>query len=228
MLEDTDGTLLNSALQSGRRLVLSSAGKLILNDPKYKPVMTAPRPIPTAAVASVVNQQQHTSPGKRTQFVPAASVSTLNNNHNIHNNGAHSSGVRFETLRKKPTLFMPSKSTTIGGGGVVQSSAMMAGAATTSSMAASNPALPLKTNKVIKILSAEEFKQMCGANAAAGSTLKKISTESFQKGQLKYQTISNSNILTQLTRKKPILNKIKLGTLSQATKVSPDLLQPLC
>lgn len=32
--DDTDNSMINSALQSGRKLILSDAGKLILNDPK--------------------------------------------------------------------------------------------------------------------------------------------------------------------------------------------------
>lgn len=172
MLEDTDDTLLNSALQSGRRLVLSGAGKLILNDPKYKPLMAAATARPAAGPVMPV-ASSNTSPTKKTIFVPASTLS----------NGSNQ--IRFDTLRKK-AIFMPSKS--MVGGGVptpIGTVAQPASATVATRPAVSTAAMPLKTNKVIKILTAEEFKEMCGAKAAAGSTLKKISTESFQKGALK-------------------------------------------
>lgn len=40
LTDDTDNTLFNSALQNGRKLVLSDAGKLLLNDIKYKKFVT--------------------------------------------------------------------------------------------------------------------------------------------------------------------------------------------
>lgn len=39
LTDDTDNTLFNSALQNGRKLVLSDAGKLLLNDIKYKKIV---------------------------------------------------------------------------------------------------------------------------------------------------------------------------------------------
>lgn len=159
MIEDADGTLLNSALQSGRKLVVSDAGKLILNDPKFKRVFstephkfsasnsTATRPAPPAVVSS--------SGVPRT--VPKFT------------NGVPSNAIRLEQMRKKPPVFTQPVSTTkppTAAGGV-------------------GNGLPLKTNKVIKILSAEEFKQMCGAANSSSNTLKRISTESLQNGSLK-------------------------------------------
>lgn len=180
MLEDTDDTLLNSALQSGRRLVLSGAGKLILNDPKYKPLMTATTSTATRPALPLAGSS--TSPGKKTIYVPAATLAAANAAHpsavGLANGNATANQIRFEALRKK-TIFMPSKST-IGGG-----SGQHAKTLTAMTARAAMPTMPLKTNKVIKILTAEEFKEMCGAKAAAGSTLKKISTDTFHKGELK-------------------------------------------
>lgn len=45
LADDTENTLFNSALQNGRKLVLSDAGKLILNDMKYKKIVTTPSDI---------------------------------------------------------------------------------------------------------------------------------------------------------------------------------------
>lgn len=198
MLEDTDGTLLNSALQNGRRLVLSDAGKMILNDPKYKPMlMRQPqqqqppasnhqhRPSQASAshAPSSGNNSSSTSPHKQpaNTFVPGMPLQQQH--HQQQAFGASSSStqqppIRFEAMRKKPTIIMPPGS---------RARPPMAGASNAMQTVpnAASATLPLKTNKVIKILSAEEFKQMCGANAAAGNTLKKISTESLQKGALK-------------------------------------------
>lgn len=147
MIEDNDrdGTLLNSALQSGRKLVVSDAGKLVLNN--FKVLAAAG---PTSTVSTPTRPAPVT-----TSSVPRPSLAKF------ATNGIPSNAIRFEQLRKK-TVFMPAKP------------------------AAANLAngMPLKTNKVIKILSAEEFKQMCGANAG-NNTLKRISTESLHNGSLK-------------------------------------------
>lgn len=159
MIEDADGTLLNSALQSGRKLVISDAGKLILNDPKFKRVFSteqhkfsAPNP------SSIVSTLPRSAP-LPTSGVPRPIPK-------FTANGIPSNAIRLEQLRKKPTAVNPPP-----------------GAASNKPMMAAN-GLPLKTNKVIKILSAEEFKQMCGANSS-NNTLKRISTESLQNGSLK-------------------------------------------
>lgn len=154
MIEDADGTLLNSALQSGRKLVVSDAGKLILNDPKFKRVFsTEPHKFSTANTKAV------TRPA-----APAATSSAARPLPKFTTNGIPSNAIRLEQLRKKPTAFTPPSASkpmpTMGNG------------------------MPLKTNKVIKILSAEEFKQMCGANSSS-NTLKRIATDSLQNGNLK-------------------------------------------
>ena len=161
MLDDTDNTLLNSALQSGRKLVLSDAGKLILNDPKFKRVL--PSPINTvsncAAVASTTPQLLQLS-ATTNNLTPVIAV----NQSAATTTTTAAGSVKLEGIRKKPSILMST------GGGVGLGGSIV-----------SKPNLPLKTNKVIKILSAEEFKQMCGANNT--STLKKISTD--YSGQVK-------------------------------------------
>lgn len=118
--DDTDNTLINSALQSGRKLILSDAGKLILNYPK----------------------------GAR-NGISGMSASELSL-HNI---------IKTESaIKKKPALVMPALSPAKG-------------------------ATALKTNKVIKILSAEEFTKMCGAKGP-NNTFKKV--ESLQNGSVRY------------------------------------------
>lgn len=172
--EDTDGTLLNSALQGGRQLVLSDAGKLILNDPKYKTVMAArpaPAPATTTAAASRTPSTTSTINGSKSPATPlttttttAAATATQNANRqtifvaaNTQNQQFNQSNstlgpIRFETMRKKPNaVFVPNKSSAVA-------------STTAGATAAANG---VKPNKVIKILSAEEFKQLCGANAAS-------------------------------------------------------------
>lgn len=157
MIEDADGTLLNSALQSGRKLVVSDAGKLILNDPKFKRVFSAePQKYSnSAAMISTPTRPAPITTSSNTRQVPRFST-----------NGIPSNAIRLEQLRKKPAVFVPSvtnktvPNNNVGNG------------------------MPLKTNKVIKILSAEEFKQMCGANSSS-NTLKRISTDNLQNGSLK-------------------------------------------
>lgn len=107
--EDTETSLISSALESGRKLVLSEGGKLLLNDTKFKKTNIFDSPILT------------TSPNE-----------VLTNSVKI---------------AKKPQIIIPN-----------------------------NKNMPLmKTNKVIKILSAEEFKQMCGGDVT--NALKKFSTD---------------------------------------------------
>lgn len=118
--DDTDNTLINSALQSGRKLILSDAGKLLLNYSK----------------------------GTR-NGISGMSASELSL-HNI---------IKTESaIKKKPALVMPALSPAKG-------------------------ATALKTNKVIKILSAEEFTKMCGAKGP-NNTFKKV--ESLQNGSVRY------------------------------------------
>lgn len=155
MLDDTDSTLLNSALQSGRKLVLSDAGKLILNDPKFRKTLpsTVSQPPPLVSTSMSVTQQ---------------AVSTV---------PFQTGTLKFENLRKKP-VFTPVTQQALTNGTVVSNNT------TTSTNSTTGKSMPLKTNKVIKILSAEEFKLMCG-NGVGGNTLKKISTESFPNGPIK-------------------------------------------
>lgn len=146
MLDDTDSTLLNSALQSGRKLVLSDAGKLILNDPKFKKIMPVvqtskpPSLISTSSVTATVSQSDGAIPPN---------------------------SIKLEQFRKQKPIVMPFPNSGL-----------------TNNIVARSKTLPLKTNKVIKILSAEEFKLMCGANTST-NTLKKISSDTFQNGQIK-------------------------------------------
>lgn len=107
-VDDADNTIINSALQSGRKLILSDAGKqLMLNYPK---TMT---PDASSTIAT------------HPEFVKSES-------------GA--------IKRKSPAILMPNMQSKTGS---------------------------LKTNKVIKILSAEEFNKMC-AGKMTNNAFKKL------------------------------------------------------
>lgn len=119
--DDTDDSVINSAIQSGRKLILSDAGKLILNYPK----------IMKNGICSTSTDQTFRNIIKTDSAV-----------------------------KKKPALVMPTLSP------------------------AKNAAL--KTNKVIKILSAEEFNKMCGGKGAnAASAFKKVLSDSAQNGSIR-------------------------------------------
>lgn len=79
MIDDTENTLFNSALQNGRKLVLSDAGKLLLNDLKLKkPIFTATNsisqqqqaPPPTLTSIATPQQQQTAAMTMATQKTP--------------------------------------------------------------------------------------------------------------------------------------------------------------
>ncbi|XP_037050696.1 ankyrin repeat domain-containing protein 50 [Bradysia coprophila] len=168
MQEDTDNTLITSALQSGRQLVLSDAGKLLLNDPKFRKSI---QPMTAAKQCNIMTSPTSTNTATMTKSSIGAST------------------FKFEYVKKKPTILAPNAKS-----------------------------MPLETNKVIKILSAEEFKLMVGNNSGNFKTSK-------TPGLIRYQTIkhSNSSPITQLVkRKNPIENipngKMKIGPLAGTIK----------
>lgn len=116
-VDDADNTIINSALQSGRKLILSDAGKQLISN--------YPKTVKTGASSTT------TSTGDRT-------IAT------------HTEFVKSESgamKRKAPAILMPNKQTG-----------------------------SLKTNKVIKILSAEEFNRMC-AGKMTNNAFKKLPTD---------------------------------------------------
>lgn len=81
MQEDTDNTLITSALQSGRQLVLSDAGKLLLNDPKFR------KSIPS------VTKQTNIMTSAANAKVPVTTKPSI-----------APSMFKFEYVKKKPTI----------------------------------------------------------------------------------------------------------------------------
>lgn len=113
--DNTDNSLITSAIQSGRKLVLSEAGKIVLNDPKFRKIL--------------MDKQTTSTTIRKNQIFDG-------NHHN-----------KIET--KKPGIMVQNKN------------------------------FPLTTHKVIKILSAEQFKQMC--DGGLSSAFKKNSFDSGTK-----------------------------------------------
>lgn len=94
MQEDTDNTLITSALQSGRQLVLSDAGKLLLNDPKFR------KSIPTIG-------------GKQSNIMNAVSAKGVTTSTPLTKSSmGPSSTFKFEYVKKKPTMLAPTNATT--------------------------------------------------------------------------------------------------------------------
>lgn len=119
--DESDSSLITNAIQSGRKLVLSEAGKIVLNDPKFRKMFTDSPPHPSQAVT----------------------LPKPDNSLAVFQSSSSSSPVKI-VQKKMPIL--PSKN------------------------------FPLKTNKVIKILSAEQFKQICGGDLT--NALKKFTNDS--------------------------------------------------
>lgn len=86
MQEDTDNSLITSALQSGRQLVLSDAGKLFLNDPNFKNTLPSKQSIPTPSL-----------PSSKTPVVTKPSTGPP--------------PLKFDYLKKKPTILGPNTKT---------------------------------------------------------------------------------------------------------------------
>lgn len=118
--DDSDSSLITNALQSGRKLVLSEAGKIVLNDPKFRKMFTDSPPHSSQAAAPMNTNKSENS----LAVVQASPVKIIQ--------------------KKMPII--PSKN------------------------------FPLKTNKVIKILSAEQFKQICGRDLT--NAIKKFTNDS--------------------------------------------------
>lgn len=125
--DDSGSSLITSAIQSGRKIVLSEAGKFALNETRMQST-----PPTTKKTIKIIKK---TSPYM---------VSQHHQNQNQHR-----------------------QSMIHGGGGGGGSGGGSGGGGGT-----------IKTNKVIKILSAEEFKQICGGEV---SGLKKIASSDYRK-----------------------------------------------
>jgi GA-binding protein transcription factor, beta len=117
--EHENNSMLHSALQSGRKLVLSEAGKLGLNDLKMKISS------PSATVS------RHVRSMKKTQYHPYQMASSVASTTSTTN-----------TMQKTQSMVQ-------------------------------------RTNKIIKILSAEEFKQMCGGDIS--NAFRKYPTHEIKK-----------------------------------------------
>lgn len=118
--DDTDNSIIHSALQSGRKLILSDAGKMILNYP------------------NATNIKNGTPDQMLQNMIRATDAGP----------------IKRKAIMVGPAMVSPGK-----------------GAA-------------LKTNKVIKLLSAEEFNKMCGNKGANNATtFKKLVNDNSSSAQ---------------------------------------------
>ncbi|XP_055619896.1 GA-binding protein subunit beta-2 [Toxorhynchites rutilus septentrionalis] len=124
--DDSGSSLITSAIQSGRKIVLSEAGKFALNETRVQPNMTT--------VPSTVSPSVSTTTKKTIKIIKKTTPYAVPQQHGQHRQTSSHGHA--------------------GSGGTI------------------------KTNKVIKILSAEEFKQICGGEVGG---LKKISSTDYRK-----------------------------------------------
>ncbi|XP_055607067.1 uncharacterized protein LOC129754856 [Uranotaenia lowii] len=130
--DDSASSLITSAIQSGRKIVLSEAGKFALKETRVQPASTSQQTTSSSTVSG--GSTMPTTTKKTIKIIKKSSPYVVpQHGHRQSMLGGHGHG---------------------GGGG---------GGGT------------IKTNKVIKILSAEEFKQICGGEV---SGIKKISSGS--------------------------------------------------
>lgn len=140
MQEDTDNTLITSALQSGRQLVLSDAGKLLLNDPKFR------KSIPTIGKQS---NMMINSTSTKTPLTPVTAKSR----------------IKFEYFKQKPSVQHPTSNTKSM---PLETNKVTEALITIDSLILKNFLFLFCfsfATQVIKILSAEEFKLMYGNNS---------------------------------------------------------------
>lgn len=100
MQEDTDNTMIASALQSGRQLVLSDAGKLLLNDPRFK-----------NSTPNMGKQSNLTTPNMGKQSNPTTTVTSTSTRTSLTQAPSRPttgpSTFKFEYMKKKPTIVTP-------------------------------------------------------------------------------------------------------------------------
>uniref|UniRef100_A0A182JKA0 Uncharacterized protein n=1 Tax=Anopheles atroparvus TaxID=41427 RepID=A0A182JKA0_ANOAO len=166
MPSDDTGSLITSAIQSGRKIVLSEAGKFALKETRM---------IPNRSSTPVGTGQHHQQQQSRLTLHAATAV--------------HSGGVVMHT-RPKTIKIIKKQSSASYGVGLANQQALhkqqqqqqqqqqpqvqhhvhgQTGTGTTAT---------IKTNKVIKILSAEEFQQICGGEVGS---IKRLPTAEYRK-----------------------------------------------
>lgn len=130
--DDSGSSLITSAIQSGRKIVLSEAGKFALNETRVQSNSAS------GTMSSAVTSTMPTTTKKTIKIIKKTSPYMVSQQQQQHH------------VQQRQTL----GHSHAGGGGTI------------------------KTNKVIKILSAEEFKQICGGEV---SGIKKISSQDYRK-----------------------------------------------
>lgn len=130
--DDSGSSLITSAIQSGRKIVLSEAGKFALNETRVQS-----NNMGGAVSQSGITPGMPTTTKKTIKIIKKTSPYMVSQQQQHHAQQRQSLGHSHA-----------------GGGGTI------------------------KTNKVIKILSAEEFKQICGGEV---SGIKKIPSQEYRK-----------------------------------------------
>lgn len=132
---DENDNLLDTAIKSGRRVVVSDGGKLLLNDPKYKKLLE----LNTSTISQNVQQQQMPTLSVIASSTPSQQLSstiTTTASPKLLNNLFNNNNSTNNLLKK---------------------------------------VFPPKTSNVVKIISSNNFRQLC---AEKSNTLKNLTSNS--------------------------------------------------
>ncbi|XP_041771205.1 GA-binding protein subunit beta-2 [Anopheles merus] len=171
MPSDDTGSLITSAIKSGRKVVLSEAGKYALKE--------------TRNIHPQQQQQQHTQPAQRqtgSSTVPATAIS-------------HPKTKTIKIIKKQASSSGNSSFGVSLPGHQQQQQHSHIHHVHQSSATGATPTI--KTNKVIKILSPEEFKQICGGEVGG---IKRVSSSEYKKvpvgsGTVRFPVGSRSHVI---------------------------------
>uniref|UniRef100_A0A182PET0 Uncharacterized protein n=1 Tax=Anopheles epiroticus TaxID=199890 RepID=A0A182PET0_9DIPT len=179
MPSDDTGSLITSAIKSGRKVVLSEAGKYALKETRTVHPAQQPQAQP--------QQQQHSQPQPKqslhtaTSIVPGSSTVTQPKPKTI------------KIIKKHPASASSSTGNSYGVSLSGHSHSHMHHVHQSSTGATPT----IKTNKVIKILSPEEFKQICGGEVGG---IKRVSSTEYKKvqagsGAMRFPMGSRSHVI---------------------------------
>uniref|UniRef100_A0A182NIF7 Uncharacterized protein n=1 Tax=Anopheles dirus TaxID=7168 RepID=A0A182NIF7_9DIPT len=165
MPSDDTGSLITSAIKSGRKVVLSEAGKFALKETRNFHAQHQPQP----------HHHHHQQPHQQVQQTHQHLQKQT-----LHQTGASVHNTTTITHPKTKTIKFIKKqgATVLGGQQHIHHVHQSSGGGSGSGGVTAGPTPTIKTNKVIKILSPEEFKQICGGEVG---TIKRVPSSEYKK-----------------------------------------------
>uniref|UniRef100_A0A8W7PYE5 GA-binding protein subunit beta-1 n=1 Tax=Anopheles coluzzii TaxID=1518534 RepID=A0A8W7PYE5_ANOCL len=174
MPSDDTGSLITSAIKSGRKVVLSEAGKYALKETRNIHPQQQQQ-----------QQQQHTQPAQRqtgSSTVPGTAATAI----------SHPKTKTIKIIKKQASSSGNSSF------GVSLPGQQHSHIHHVHQSSATGATPTIKTNKVIKILSPEEFKQICGGEVGG---IKRVSSSEYKKVPVGSGTVSGTaatNLVVEL------------------------------